>query len=139
MGNKISVNKIGYDDILYLFKCNKDFIIISTLSENEQDCIIEHTVTPQNEVEIINKAMGNTSLYIVIYGKNCTDDTVYKKYHTLCGLGFINVFVYPGGLFEWLCLQDIYGDEHFPTTSKEKDILKYKSPLTLNTLLLGNK
>lgn len=139
MGNKVSVNKIGFADIQYIFNCNRDFIIINTLLENEQECIIEHTVTPENEIEIINKAIGKTSLYIVIYGKNCTDDTIYKKYHALCSLGFTNVFVYPGGLFEWLCLQDIYGSENFPTTTKEIDILKYKPPLTLNKLLLEDR
>jgi len=136
MGNKVSVKKIGFADIQYIFTCNKDSIIISTLKEDEQECIIKDTVTPANEVDIINKAIGKSSLYIVIYGRNCTDDSIYKKYHSLVNLGFTNVFVYPGGLFEWLCLQDIYGEENFPTTSKEIDILKYKSPLTLNKLLL---
>ena len=41
-------------------------------------------------------------------------------------LGFINIYVYPGGMFEWLCLQDIYGSEHFPTTTEETDILMQK-------------
>ena len=41
-------------------------------------------------------------------------------------LGLTEVYVYPGGLFEWLLLQDIYGDDSFPTTKKELDILKYK-------------
>jgi len=36
------------------------------------------------------------------------------------------VHIYPGGIFEWLLLQDIYGDDMFKTTSKELDILKYK-------------
>ena len=29
-------------------------------------------------------------------------------------------------MFEWLLLQEIYGDENFPTISRELDILKYK-------------
>ena len=29
-------------------------------------------------------------------------------------------------MFEWLLLQDIYGNDNFPTTSKDLDILKYK-------------
>jgi len=137
MGNKVSVvKKIGFEDIQYIFNCNKDFIIISTLSENEQDCVINNTVTPKNEVDIINKAIGKTSLYIVVYGRNCTDDSIFEKYHALTSLGFTNVFVYPGGLFEWLCLQDIYGDENFPTTMKERDLLKFKPSIKLNKLLL---
>ena len=41
-------------------------------------------------------------------------------------LGFEEVYLYPGGLFEWLCLQDIYSDDNFKTTMKELDILKFK-------------
>ena len=41
-------------------------------------------------------------------------------------LGFINVYIYLGGLFEWLLLQDIYGRDLFKTTKNELDILKYK-------------
>ena len=63
---------------------------------------------------------------IVIYGENCTDSKVIEKYNQLYKLGLTNLYVYIGGLFEWLLLQDIYGDEEFPTTSKIVDILKYK-------------
>jgi len=136
MGNKPSVKKIGFEDIQYIFKCNKDHIIINTLSETEQGCLIKNTVTPKHEVEIINKAIGKSSLYIIVYGRNCTDDTIYKKYQSLSNLGFTNVFVYPGGLFEWVCLQDIYGNDNFPTTSQERDILKFKPNTILNQLLL---
>jgi hypothetical protein len=51
-------------------------------------------------------------------------------------MGFINVYLYPGGLFEWLLLQDIYGDDYFPTTIKEFDIFKYKPDDIINTFLL---
>jgi hypothetical protein len=34
--------------------------------------------------------------------------------------------MYLGGMFEWMLLQDIYGRDEFPTTSKVLDILKYK-------------
>jgi hypothetical protein len=46
------------------------------------------------------------------------------------------VFVYTGGLFEWLLLQDIYGKDEFPTTSDELDILKYRSESFFNNRLL---
>ena len=52
---------------------------------------------------------------------------VYEKYNQLVQLGFTNISVYIGGLFEWMLLQDIYGDTSFPTTSKQLDILRYKS------------
>jgi hypothetical protein len=41
-------------------------------------------------------------------------------------LGFENVYIYRGGMFEWLLLQDIYGFDEFQTTSKITDLLKYK-------------
>ena len=54
------------------------------------------------------------------------DENVIKQYNKLKKIGFQNVYIYFGGLFEWLCLQEIYGFELFPTTSNELDILKYK-------------
>ena len=35
--------------------------------------------------------------------------------------------------FEWLLLQDVFGEDLFPTTSKELDILKFNS---INKFLL---
>ena len=64
---------------------------------------------------------------IIIYGVNACDDSVIKKYNQLYALGFINLYIYCGGIFEWLLLQDIYGEEAFKTTTKEIDILKYKN------------
>jgi hypothetical protein len=61
---------------------------------------------------------------------------VYDKYEQLIKLGFRHVYVYPGGLFEWLCLQDIYSSELFPTSKKELDILKYKPSSIFNTYYL---
>lgn len=136
MGNKVSVKKVGFEDVQYIFKSNKKHIIMSTLSDSTQDCIIRGTISPNDEVSVINKSIGRDCLYIIIYGMNCTDESVYDKYHSLLALGFTNVWVYPGGLFEWLCLQDIYGEENFPTTSSEIDILKYKPEVVFNTLFL---
>jgi len=136
MGNKVSVKKVGFEDVQYIFKSNRNHIIMSTLSDSTQDCIIRGTISPEDEVSVINKSIGKSSPYIIIYGRNCTDESVYDKYHSLLALGFANVWVYPGGLFEWLCLQDIYGEENFPTTSTEIDILKYKPDVVFNTLFL---
>lgn len=139
MGNKVSVKKVGFEDVQYIFKSNRNHIIMSTLSDSTQDCIIYGTVSPDDEVSVINKSIGKNSLYIIIYGRNCTDESVYDKYNSLLSLGFTNVWVYPGGLFEWLCLQDIYGEENFPTTSTEIDILKYKPDVIFNTLFLTDR
>ena len=42
----------------------------------------------------------------------------------------------PAEMFEWLMLQDIYGEKEFPTTKRELDILKYKPHKVLNIQLL---
>ena len=136
MGNKVSIRKIGFEDVKYLLNKGTRFIIINTLDERDQTCLIKGTISPTEEISIINKAISNPTLHIVIYGRNYTDESIYKKYEKLLSLGFNNIFVYAGGIFEWLCLQDIYGDNEFPTTSKELDILKYKPLPVLNTLLL---
>ena len=137
MGNKQSrVKKANFEDIQQIIKTNNNSQLINTLNTNEQNCLIKGTVSPSEEVSIINKALSNPTLYIVIYGNNNTDESIYRKYEKLLSLGFNNLFVYPGGIFEWLCLQDIYGEKEFPTTTKELDILKYKPLPVINTLLL---
>ena len=137
MGNKTSsVKKIGFEDIKYLLARGNRFIIINTLDEREQECLIKGTTLPKDEVVIINKSISNPSLTIVIYGKNYNDDSIYEKYHKLLNLVFINIYVYPGGIFEWLLLQDIYGENEFPTTKTELDILKFKPIPKINNLLL---
>jgi len=65
---------------------------------------------------------------IILYGKNCNDETVTEKMIQLKKLGLSDVFIYRGGLFEWMLLQDIYGEKEFPTTKREVDILRFKPP-----------
>lgn len=126
---KRKLQKISFEDIQIALKRPDHFLIINTLNETEQHCLIQHTLYYQNETRMINNMISSgdlSSKSIIIYGKNANDESTEHKYHQICGLGFVDVFIYPGGLFEWLCLQDIYGNDEFPTTSKELDILKYK-------------
>ena len=74
----------------------------------------------------------------MIYGENSCDNKLVKKYNQLIKLGFINVYIYTGGLFEWLLLQDIYGNDYFKTTTVENDFLKYKGIQKFNIKLLCN-
>jgi ankyrin repeat protein len=138
MGNAASMNKINFEDIQYLLNQKDSFLIINTLSENEQNCLLPNTISPEKEISIINNLLrnGNKNIKIIVYGKNCNDDKIYKKYNQLQSLGFYNVYVYIGGLFEWLMLQDIYGEKEFPTSKKELDILKFKPPKKLDVHLL---
>ena len=137
MGNAQSMKKINYEDMQTVIKNPEIYLIINTLSPNEQNCLIINTTSANDEELLINKYMKeNKSIRIIIYGKNCNDESVNKKYQQLISLGFYNIFVYVGGMFEWLMLQDIYGKELFPTTKKELDLLKYKPSQLLSIGLL---
>ena len=128
MGNILSTTLLN----LYNFEkvqnaIHNNDIIINTLSENEQDCLITGTTNITDEVILLNNCLKQKKdTLIIIYGKNNNDNKVITKYNQLLGLGFNNVAIYLGGLFEWLLLQDIYGYDNFSTTSKQVDILKYK-------------
>ena len=133
MGNKTSISYyVSYEDVKNVIN-SKRCILLNTLSKEEQSCLIQNTLQADQEVNCMNKIIDNLDYdKIYIYGKNYMDVSVNQKYEQLISLGLKNVYVYGGGLFEWLLLQDIYGDEMFPTTSKELDILKYR-PISLNT------
>ena len=137
MGNQSSIHRLNFEDIQEVIKDNTNYVLINTLSENLQQCLIPNTISISDEEKIINTILSsNKSKKIIIYGKNTNDMSIYDKYEQLSKLGFINVYVYSGGLFEWLCLQDIYSDELFPTSKKELDILKYKPNSGLNKLFI---
>lgn len=137
MGNSHTINKINYEDMQHIIKLPDAYLLINTMPESEQKCIIPTTISVENEIQIINNILKtNKKKNIVIYGKNCNDESVSLKYNQLLSLGFTNIYVYLGGLFEWLMLQDIYGKELFPTTYIELDLLKYKSKKILAVGLL---
>jgi hypothetical protein len=146
MGSNHSKYKINYEDVQYA--CNytsnnneKKYVIINTMDKNWQSCLIQNTVSIQNEEEAINGILNNkrasgNDITVIVYGLNSNDETIYSKYEQLVKLGIKNVFTYTGGMFEWLLLQDIYGKDLFPTTSRELDILKYKPRKQLNVLYI---
>ena len=123
MGNNV-ISKVNFEDIQ---TSRNTAILINTLPNTMQDCLISGTTPIASEEKLINDLLNsNTNQVIIIYGKNSNDETIYKKYNQLKNLGFTNAKLYIGGLFEWLLLQDIYGDDEFPTTSKTIELLKYK-------------
>jgi len=138
MGNTQSIQKINFEDVQYILKNPESHILINTLSETEQLCLLPNTSHASQEEIIINKYLKNglKNINIIIYGRNCNDEKIYTKYNQLTSLGFYNVYIYTGGLFEWLLLQDIYGTQEFPTTKKELDLLKFKPNKMLNISLL---
>ena len=138
MGNSQSTQKISYEDVQYVIKNAEAHILINTLNENEQECLLPNTIGIHKEVDLINSLIkhGNKKVRIIVYGRNSNDEKIYTKYNQLTSLGFYNVYIYTGGLFEWLMLQDIYSEKEFPTTKKELDILKFKPNKVLNIQLL---
>jgi len=137
MGNSQSIKKINFEDMQTVIKNAEIYLIINTLPQSDQSCLIVNTTLATDEEPLINKFLKeNKSIRIIIYGKNSNDDTVQKKYQQLLSLGFYNIYIYHGGIFEWLLLQDIYGKDLFPTTKKELDLLKFKANQLLNIGLI---
>tara|TARA_B100000925_G_C21948495_1_gene447846 strand:- start:764 stop:1192 length:429 start_codon:yes stop_codon:yes gene_type:complete len=139
MGNTTSTRKVNFEDVQYSMKNKNKFLLINTLESSRQDLLIKNTVPFDREEELINKLIkSNQNVNIIVYDENANAPNLMKKYNQLIGLGFVNVFIYPGGLFEWLLLQDIYGFDNFPTTSQERDILKFKGKSVFNNYYLTN-
>ena len=137
MGNYNSINKLSFYDMQNIINSNSNYIIINTMDINEQDCLILNTLTAHREIDLfennLDKILGKN---IVIYGKNSNCDKLFNKYNQIKKMGFTNVYLYIGGLFEWLLLQDIFGSDEFPTTSEVIDFLKYKPDNITNNFLL---
>jgi hypothetical protein len=129
MGNEIT-KKVSFQDVQYA-QSNERILLINTLSEHEQSLLIYKTVPASQEIQEVEKAI-HMKHTIIVYGKNSNDESIYVKYNQIHKLGGI-VYIYVGGLFEWLVLQDIYGIDLFKTTSKTIDILKFKPNNILNT------
>lgn len=119
--------KVGFEEVSQTIQKKQGFVI-NTLSSEKQGCLIHGSLTVDQEIAEINDLLenGDFQTKIIIYGLNHTDETVIKKHTQLCSMGFQQVRVYLGGMFEWLLLQDIYGNEQFPTTNPPPaDILSY--------------
>lgn len=136
---KTIIKKASFEDMQYAINYPSKYIIINTLPINEQSCLITNTVSCHEEEKLLNDMLNTYDFKnksIIIYGKNTVDNTAENKYNQIKSLGFTNVLLYSGGLFEWLLLQDIYGRDEFSTTSYMLDILKYKPSNSLSKLLL---
>jgi hypothetical protein len=142
MGNQIfTSNHIPRQNDLVSYKYVQDIIedrnsvLINTLDDSitTQACLILSSIHAIDEIDVIDKILSNAdslgrtteTVEIVIYGKNSTDMTTWVKYNQLIDYGFERVKIYTGGIFEWMLLQDIYGDDLFPTTAPNRDILKF--------------
>lgn len=139
MGGSQSTQKINFEDMQTVVKQSESHLLINTLETTEQSCLIYSTIPCEQEENIINKYVKrDPHVKIIVYGKHCNDEKIYTKYNQLISLGFMNVYIYVGGLFEWMLLQEIYGKELFQTTSTVgvRDLLKHKPPQKLNVGLI---
>lgn len=134
-----SNNLISFEDMQYAIKSGD--IIISTLPINDQDCLIKNTLPYQQEEGIMNTLLSKYEFNkrIFIYGKNSGDETLDKKCNQMRSLGFTEIYCYRGGLFEWLLLQEIYGNEEFPIVNKSGkkiiDLYRYRGMSRFSMML----
>ena len=143
MGNQVSlVPKVSYEDIQMVVYQNTHIphttLIINTLPPSLQHCLIKTTVDIRYEEQLVNTFIHkNPDIMIIVYGKNSNDITILHKYEQLVKLGFTNVHIYTGGIFEWMLLYEIYGKELFKITRYEIDILRYRPKSVLLTAMAG--
>lgn len=125
IGNKA----VGFDDVAYCVKNPDKYVLINTLSALEQAVLIKGTLSASEEESFVNEYLSkyvDRPKTIVIYGRNCCDEMPKHKLAQLLSLGISDAFIYVGGLFEWLLLQDIYGEAEFATTGKTLDLLAHR-------------
>lgn len=124
---------VGFEAVETAQMSNGTVILINTLPNDKQDCLIDKTLTAAEEERAINDALtkyvpGSPPFQCILYGQNCRDLSPDKKRKQLLELGFglKEIKIYRGGLFEWLLLQDIYGAQKFRTTKRELDLLRFR-------------
>jgi hypothetical protein len=143
MGNQVSlVPKVSYEDIQMVVYRNSHVqhstLLINTLPPSLQHCLIKTTLDIRFEERVVNALIHKSpDIMIVVYGKNSNDITILHKYDQLVKLGFTNVHIYTGGIFEWMLLHEIYGKELFKITKYEIDILRYRPKSVLLAAMAG--
>ena len=135
MGNASSENlyTCNYEDIQRGIE-NKNRIMIHIMDNDA--LLISGTILIDKETATINRLLNDREYdtNIIVYGKNTDDyERLNKKRNQLIMLGFRNVWVYLGGLFEWILLQDVFGKIQFPTTNVVRDIISYAPKGTKET------
>lgn len=134
---EIKRNVIGFEDVKHATRSDK-YYMINTLQHDQQKTLIKNTITSENEEELINQVLNDYKIPdkpFIIYGKNSCDDSVNTKYDQLIKLGFKDVYIYRGGLFEWLLLNEIFGNEEIPLNHENmtlNEILKYRESSILH-------
>lgn len=143
MGNQVSlIPKVSYEDIQMVVYRNSHVqhstLLINTLPPSLQHCLIKTTLDIRFEERVVNALIHKSpDIMIIVYGKNSNDITILHKYDQLVKLGFTNVHIYTGGIFEWMLLHEIYGKDLFKITKYEIDILRYRPKSVLLAVAAG--
>jgi hypothetical protein len=143
MGTQVSlIPKVSYEDLQMVIYRNSNIqhstLIINTLPPSLQHCLIKTTVDIRFEERVVNTFIQTRpNIMIIVYGKNSNDITILHKYEQLVKLGFTNVHIYTGGIFEWMLLHEIYGKDLFKITKYEIDILRYRPKSVLLAAMVG--
>ena len=125
MGVMYSMPSYNYHQLQDRMK--NDVVLINTMPITRQECLIKGTLKATHEVEYMNKLLkNNKNKEIIIYGIHHTDLSVITKYNQLKKLGFKNVHIYFGGMYEWLLLQEVFGVINFQTDGFITNIVDYK-------------
>lgn len=128
------IEKCSFEDIQsYINKkkanpmSNPNILLIHCLPSSIKN-MIQFSLNSVDEVNKITENINNNNfnIIIILYGLNSNDTALVEKYNRLLEHGFERIYVYLGGLFEWLCLQDIYGSDEFPTTETDLDLFQYR-------------
>ena len=59
MGNNQKKQKVNFEDIQFIIKNNDSHLLINTMSENSQNCLIVNTIPMDKEESLINKLLNN--------------------------------------------------------------------------------
>ncbi len=105
-----AVRWIGHLDLCALLNQEEGtYCLINTLPEHRQDCVIAHTLPCAEEEATLNRWLSRWEVHrpIVIYGQHAGDATIYRKYNQCVAVGFEQVFVYLGGMMEWMLLRSV--------------------------------
>jgi hypothetical protein len=125
---KKTVQRISFHTVQYAIQHKEEYILINTLPREDQSCLIAGTLSIDAEEKEINDMLHTFNIpdkKIILYGKNSLDESTLIKYNQLVQFGLSDIYIYNGGMFEWLLLQDICDSSTFPTTRKTLDLFKF--------------
>ena len=125
----IEYPQVNFEFVQKAIYRNDEYFVVNTLPFSQQSCLIQNTINASEEESTINHMLTDIHIpdkKIIIYGRNYNDPSIKTKAQQFTQLGIREVYIYTGGMFEWMLLQDIYGEQEFPTTTKQLDILLYK-------------